>query len=125
MSKARDNIDLLLSTIDDSINTFEENKNSIIDRDKEVVDLYHEIELTNFNAYEGYRLAKELQTVLKERRECKNENRTLEILVDFLNKNPQLKNGLIQCSNRIKQSEASVDRQKYSPRIRTDLEIAN
>ena len=125
MSKAKDTINSILSLIDDAMSTFEENKTLMAERDKEVTDLYHEIELTKFNAYGGYRLAKELHTVLQERRQYKNENRTLDILVDFLLKNPQFKNGLIQCSQRIKQSESNIENLKFTPRVRTDLNIAN
>ena len=41
--------------------------------DKNVSNVYHQIEYQNFNACEGYKLAKKMQIALRERRSVKNE----------------------------------------------------
>ena len=41
--------------------------------DKEISDIYHNIELTSFNACQGYMYCKRLQGVLRNRRRIKNE----------------------------------------------------
>ena len=41
--------------------------------DKLVSDIYHQIEYENFNACDGYKLAKKMQIALRERRGIKNE----------------------------------------------------
>ena len=41
--------------------------------DKEIVDIYHYIEVTNFNACEGYKACKQLKNALIARRQIKNE----------------------------------------------------
>lgn len=41
--------------------------------DKQIVDIYHYIEVTSFNACQGYKLCKQLQEALIARRQIKNE----------------------------------------------------
>lgn len=43
------------------------------DLDKKISQLYHDIEINNFNAYQGYQYSKNLQTLLRKRRLVKQE----------------------------------------------------
>lgn len=51
--------------------------------DKEVVDIYHSIEDSNFNVCDGYKMYKLLRETLRERRDIKNE---LGDITDILNR---------------------------------------
>lgn len=57
--------------------------------DKEISRIYHEIENTNFNAAQGYQLAKKLQQALRHRRQIKLNYEILQILTPFLSQNQQ------------------------------------
>lgn len=50
----------------------------------ELQDIVHMIEAVDFNASEGYKLAKEMQTLRRERRDIKN---TIDLIEKLLNKN--------------------------------------
>lgn len=52
--------------------------------DKEINELYHKIEIANFNACEGYYLAKNLQETLQKRRLIKTEFYRMEQLHKYL-----------------------------------------
>jgi Mg2+ and Co2+ transporter CorA len=91
--------------------------------DCETGDLLHEIELTNFNAYEGYRLAKQLQEVRQRRRELKDTQEILQHLKDFYDNNKQLHITLFKLVKEMQKTKASQQNRSYIPRIRTDLKI--
>lgn len=87
-------------------------------------DLLHEIELTNFNACEGYILAKKLKEVRQRRREVKNKQEILQYVKDFAANN---KNLIITLYKLAKSMEEKLDIQQnrvYVPRIRHDLKLA-
>lgn len=52
--------------------------------DKLVSSKYHEIELATFNVVKGYKMLKELQTILRQRRVLKNEIVKTERLMQFV-----------------------------------------
>lgn len=52
--------------------------------DKSVSAIYHEIEMTTFDAAAGYRLARRLKEVLLHRRSIKRELKHLSILTPFV-----------------------------------------
>lgn len=54
--------------------------------DKEISEIYHQIEVTKMNASTGYKMAKLLQTKLRERREIKHERETLQRMLDVLDR---------------------------------------
>ena len=54
-------------------NDFEVLRKKLSDQDKLISEKYHIIECANFNACEGYYLAKELQELLRQRRVIKDE----------------------------------------------------
>lgn len=77
--------------------------------DKEIVDVYHTIELSTFNACEGYKLAKRLQDTLKRRRVIKDSEAMLPLLADT--------------AKNIKKAAESKNKRTYTYRVVTDLEI--
>lgn len=89
--------------------------------DQEYNDLTHALELTRFNAVEGFRLAKELQDNRLRRRNAKNQREQLQPLYDLIQKHQvffkELKNVQAQIESVI---HAQVKR-KYQPRVRDDL----
>jgi Mg2+ and Co2+ transporter CorA len=91
--------------------------------DCEAGDLLHEIELTNFNAYEGYKLAKQLQEVRQKRRKLKDTQEILQHLKDFYDNNKQLHITLFKLIKEMQKTKESLQSRSYTPRIRTDLKI--
>ena len=67
---------------------------NIKDTDSEICDILHDVELTSFNASEGYKLAKELQILRKRRREYKEYEEQLDMLRGFVNKHKWIVNDL-------------------------------
>jgi hypothetical protein len=53
--------------------------------DKDVAEIYHEIEFAKFNARDGYFLAKRLQEALRRRRETKDEFSAMNALLSYIN----------------------------------------
>lgn len=77
--------------------------------DKEISDIYHNIELTSFNAYQGYMYCKQLQTVLRNRRRIKNE---IEI-IGYVGRMSLNKDG----ANQLSKSIDGMAGRKYRMRI--------
>lgn len=112
------------------INSIEEVRNELIrvDRDiktcdLEACDILHDIELTAFNAYEGYKLAKELQKIRIKRRELKDYEEQLEILKRFYKNHKTACNEVRELINAIETRQEQQLHRIYSPRVRTDLKI--
>jgi hypothetical protein len=58
---------------------------------KELEDMLHEIELTEFNACQGYFMARKVKEIRQRRRELKNDQELLKIFKDFLDQHTGLK----------------------------------
>ena len=117
----------LAQTILDSFETLKEDMNTIAqkirDTDSEICDILHDVELTSFNACEGYKLARELQKLRKKRREYKEQEEQLDMLRGFVNKHKWIVSDL---KLNIKTVEGKREQQLhriYSPKIRKDLKI--
>jgi len=82
--------------------------------DKELTDVYHYIEFSNFDVVRGYKAYKELQDVLKKRREIKND---LKLLSNLRANIP----GLDKVNEACIISDIDVNNQNYTPRVREDL----
>jgi len=83
------------------------------------LDMLHIIENTNFNACEGYKLAKKIQINRHKRRQIKNELDTLiQLKNNFIDQNigilSQTYNGIINRDNYLNQL---VDTKAYTPKI--------
>lgn len=92
--------------------------------EQEIQDLLHEIELTKFDACRGYRLCKDLQEVRQRRRQLKKKMEIAEHLKYFLENNKQLKISLFKVLAAMEKTEESQNRRIYTPRVRTDISLA-
>lgn len=81
--------------------------------DKAVIDLYHQIEMSNFNACEGYFYAKRLQEVLRKRRAIKMELQKLQSFNDNINLN-YLKNAINKTKKKLKNKEVNTKHWKQN-----------
>lgn len=115
----------------DMLNKFEEHwgcVNRTLDiKEDEQQDLLHDIELSDFNAYEGYCVYKKLQQVRKERRNLKREKEIAEILKEMLDVNfgGQMVRRLKEALKKMDDKQAYFNSAYYRPRIRDDLKLIN
>lgn len=123
MSKAMEHVDTLISILKEIKETYEYNLLNIEDTEKSLTDLGHEIELSKFNAVQGYKLAKEEQTLRRERRRMKDDNVTLTFLYQYYSNYPNMGNDLQKIRGEIKRQENFLATRLYTPRIRRDLTI--
>lgn len=103
---------------------YEMNEEYIHQCDKESGDLQHFIELTSFNASEGYKLAKELKENRTRRRECKDQNMLLKPLYDLVKKHHHILKDIRKCISDIQKVENTMDNRTYTPRVRTEMQEA-
>lgn len=89
--------------------------------EKEVDDLRHLIELTNFNASQGYKMSKDMQITLIKRRELKDELDSLVAVKAMMSKHRPMLAQSETLSSTIKQRVGAQKRRTYTPRVRTDL----
>lgn len=88
---------------------------------EETIDLLHQIEMTNFNASEGYRISKDLQITRKKRRELKDELELLEKLDSRMNKHSKLTVAVEAMTRDIGAQKSKLSTRKYHLRVRKDL----
>lgn len=86
---------------------------AISEVDKEITDINHYIELGKFNCYQGWLAFNMLRTKLKKRRRIKNELYILTQLGEC-----KVNSSMIAD---IKEAIGGLDKQKYHPRILTEL----
>jgi len=89
--------------------------------DQEYNDLTHALELTRFNAAEGFRLAKELQDNRLRRRNAKNQREQLQPLYDLIQKYQVFFKELKNVQAQIESVIHAQAKRKYQPRVRDDL----
>lgn len=82
MSKAQQYVNAIAEVLDGARNDFREAKAKQSECDKKISEIYHRIETGRFGVVQGYKLMKELQAVLRERRYAKNDVRDLQQVVD-------------------------------------------
>lgn len=98
------------------------NKEEIAQLENEIQDLLHILEFTKFNASEGYKLSKQLQTARQERRKLKNENELLSGLCKiFVKIKPQI-NNLNAVIGDIRNFKETQSKRTYRCRVRKDLQ---
>lgn len=85
--------------------------------------LLHELELTKFNACEGYNLAKELQILRHKRRQYKDQEEQLDVLRGFMNKHKWVISDLKPLIKILEDKQEHQLYRKYTPKIRTNLKI--
>lgn len=88
---------------------------------KETQDLLHLLELTSFNASEGYNISRQLKDIRQERRRIKNENEMIEPLANVLKKFKNNLQELDKVVGDIRNVKSRLNQRRYHPRIRTDL----
>ena len=86
-------------------------------------DLLHELELTKFNACEGYNLAKELQILRHKRRQYKDQEEQLDMLRGFMNKYKWVISDLKPLIKLLEEKQEHQLHRRYTPKIRTNLKI--
>lgn len=88
-------------------------------------DLLHKIESSNFNAAQGYQLAKELKELREKRREVKNDFTIIEMIKkDFVNRyNQQLSKVLDSVMQKNNKLDQLTEDKVYINRINDDGEI--
>lgn len=88
-------------------------------------DLLHKIESSNFNAAQGYKLAKEIKELREKRREVKNDFTIIEMIKkDFVNRyNQQLSKVLDSVMQKNSKLDKLTENKVYINRINDDGEI--
>lgn len=95
---------------------YEEIKEEKSKLDMEITDILHYIEFNNFNAVQGYKLAKMLKDVTKRRREVKKTETQLDIILNNTISNVSKKG--IKINNIEKEQYCN---ERYTPRVLVDL----
>jgi hypothetical protein len=104
-SKYLSEIDIIVNNIKNDLKKLN-NKQS--EYDKEISNLYHEIETVKFNACEGFYYTKRLQELLQKRRLVKVELYRMKMIHDTLHINDM--------NNRLPKAQSSVQKSKDSSR---------
>ena len=77
-------------------------------------DILHKIEFENFNACEGYKLAKQIKDVRAERRQYKNELEAMQSLMDSIK--PTIKT-IKKVEGKVIEIERKQKAKTYKPRV--------
>jgi hypothetical protein len=115
-------VTMLRSIIFDTPKVYENNKVSIEMCEKEIIDIEHVLELTNFNASRGYTLAKEIKDVRIRRRELKDQNELLGPLVEVVQRMRTFQNDLNKAVGDIRRIKQKQLNRTYKMRVRQDLQ---
>ena len=87
-------------------------------------DLLHEVELTRFNACEGYNLARELKILRHKRREYKDQEEQLDMLRGFMNKHKWIVNDLKPLIKLLEdKQDYQLHHRTYTPKIRKNFKL--
>lgn len=106
MSSVIDHLHTMKETIESLFNDQAELRSKQQKYDKLLSEKYHELEVKNFNAAEGYYLAKGLQAILQERRVVKHELGRIDSICKTLNIE-HLKNSIHKCDKNV---QALIDK---------------
>lgn len=111
-----------MSTVMENLPNRIDELNKLVSKcDGELNDLTHLAELENFNAAEGYFIAKQIQKATRKRRSAKDELDVLFAIKKIANNNSKFDahvNGLKIC---MRDQERTRNARTYSVRVRTDL----
>lgn len=108
--------------LQDAPKRLEANLAEVCSYEKEIMDIEHVLELTNFHASKGYQYAKDIQQVRKRRRELKDEIELLTPLVEIIEKMKANDNHLNKAVGEIRRIKQSHGKRTYRMRIRQDLQ---
>ena len=96
--------------------------NKVIQRaDWEEQDLLHLAELDNFNASEGYKIAKMIQKARLKRRDAKDELDELQGIKKIMNNNSKFEAHVNLLNKNTEDEDNKKAKRKYNVRVRTDL----
>lgn len=111
-----DKVTEMIQGLSEQFRTMQDNtkwlEQQLSESDQEILDLLHYIEFYDFNACEGYKLAKKLKNIRLKRRNAKNQLEAIKIINNTCN---MLANGSTDLALR------RLDNQHYKPRILTEM----
>lgn len=93
------------------------------EKEKEICDLEHELELSAKDAKARAYISKELQKVLVLRRQYKDTVERAAPVTEFLAANPKLLSTLSALLGKVRKVEKYHETRQYTPRVRKDLTI--
>lgn len=111
------------NSVRDIPDRYKNNLSTLDSIQNEIQDLMHVMEFTNFNASDGYRLAKDLKDARVKRRELKNENEVMEPLVTAVKKFRNNLQELDKVIGEIRKIKNLQQSRSYKCRVREDLQI--
>lgn len=118
----------IVTIFQDVIKNYEKNLDIIKQTEEELLDLMHEIELSEpKNAYHGYLLYKEIRDLRIKRRTAKEEVELLKDMYDFL-KSPNgqsFKSKIQSIQGSSVKLRTTQESRTYTPRQRNDLTITD
>ena len=110
----------VLKSVDTIHQQWDEVTDEIIHADKICQDILHEIELSNFNACEGYQLAKRLKAARQVRRKAKDTKDMLTFFKQFCEQNKSVTTNLYQTCIRMRKMREEQEKRIYHPRMGGD-----
>lgn len=120
------NVEQALSSVRDVFVNYpkriEHNEEALKKVELEIQDLLHLIELTNFNASKGYRLAKELQKARQRRRAIKDELETLEPIREFIKYTKPTEKNISKTIGEVRKVKNVHGTRTYKLKVRTDIQ---
>ena len=119
---------VIIDIFKDVVNNYERNLEIIKQTEGELLDLEHEIELSEpKNARDGYKIYKELRDVRIRRRQAKNENELLKEMYEYITSQSgqEFKSRMQKIQGHSINVCNKQDNRMYSPRQRNDLTITN
>ena len=121
------NVIPLIKTILESFETLKYEIDSVNQKIRDIHseqdDLLHELELTKFNACEGYQLSKELQILRVKRRHYKDQEEQMDMIRGVINKYKWIVNDLKPLVKMLEEKENHQIHRQYTPKIRTNLKL--
>ena len=119
---------VIIDIFKDVVNNYERNLEIIKQTEGELLDLEHEIELSEpKNARDGYKIYKELRDVRIRRRQAKNENELLKEMYEYITSQSgqEFKSRMQKIQGHSINVCNKQDNRVYSPRQRNDLTVTN
>lgn len=113
---------MLRTIITEAPKLLESNSEEITRLEKEIMDIDHIIELTEFNASKGYKLAKEIQKARRRRRVLKDQNELIKPLVEVLKRPKITEHELNKAVGEIRRCKRMHENRTYKMRVREDLQ---